>query len=905
MKKSFNSFEDIFKEYKPVSTIIEDESYKAHRPKTGINKDKETLIKHIILVNEYALRLINNQHIDAIVDSILIELLINFPQKITVGNLIKELFASTIFFHDYGKVNPNFQFEKMEEINKFQYDKTIKIDSQHSKLSTYVYVNYFIQIIDELDSITDEERYTLYLICSVFSSSILKHHAPFIDYFIDFKKDELNSIKKFLSSFSLKDCGDNLFNKEGVDFLLEDCNELRIISNPLLVYALVKLNFSLLTAADFYATNEYMNDFAVQKFGLLGDNRKEELYQRYWNYDYNQKTKLNWEKLKETTFEQLQEQNNKNLNILRSKLLIEGVEVVKQCKDDNLFYLEAPTGSGKTNLSSAVALEILSLDESLNKIFYVFPFTTLVVQTFEAIKKTLGLTNEDIIQLHSKSGFHSKTDNEDGSYGDKRVNYMDNLFLNYPITLLTHIKFFDILKGNDKENNYIFHRLANSVVIIDELQSYNPKHWDKMAWMLSQFGRMFNIKFVLMSATLPKINEADKTIDVEFKRLITDKNQYFQNPNFCGRVTFDFSLLERKPPTNQEEKDEYLHDLADFIKEKSESYALQNNGRIKTIVEFIKKKSANEFYLKASKIFTDYQIYLVSGEILDPRRRFIINKIKENKEIKILLITTQVVEAGVDIDMDLGFKDRSIIDSDEQLAGRVNRNASKKNCIVYMFDYDNEAHVYRNDDRRKVTKNEISLDNYKTILATKDFDKLYNFLFKKIDKKNNNAYQSENLNKYKGYFQQFDFKEIKEKFELIEDGTQSVFVPIKIPASDLDEEFIKTALLLGIDVSDFVDGKDVFAKYVSIATDKDLRSELMEYKMNLKKIYGLISQFTFSVYENAAKGIVDSGWTDKGSDNNYTERFGMLYLNFSCEEEIYSYEGGINIEKVSDNGVFL
>ena len=909
MKKLYNSFEEIFNGSKAISGIISDSRYKAHTPGNGIKKEKELLITHIHLVNDYARLLIREHNIDAIIDKGLAELLLEFPNKIAIGNLVKDFFAATIIYHDFGKINPNFQYEKMREVKTFSYDKTIKIDSQHSKLSTHIYVNFNAHLIEGLKSYTDTERCFLYLMSSVFSSCILRHHSSYIDYFIEFKENELLSIKKFLSYFSLKDCGDNFFTMKGLSLLMEDCQYLEFMKNSFIIYTLVKLNFSLLTTSDYYATNEYMNDFPVQQFGLLNKERKRELYNHYWNYDYNQKTKGNWEIIRNTTFEQLQERNNANLNILRSKLLVEGVETIKEQKAENLFYLEAPTGSGKTNLSLAIALELLD-DESVNKIFYVFPFTTLVVQTFDVIKKTLGLTNEDIIQLHSKSGFHNQNNKDDGTYGDEKINYLDNLFLNYPITLLTHIKFFDILKGNDKENNYIFHRIADSVVIIDELQSYNPKHWDKMAWMLSEYGRLFNIKFVLMSATLPKIDEADKTIKIPFTRLIANRKCYFQNPNFCDRVTFDFSLLKWEKPTDNEGKDEYLTELADFVKAKSENYADKNGGKIKTIIEFIKKKSANEFYLKASDVFIGYEIYLLSGEILDPRRKFVIAKIKENKEKKILLISTQVVEAGVDIDMDLGFKDRSIIDSDEQLAGRVNRNASKENSFVYIFDYDDEAHVYRNDERRKVVKEKsFTNEHYQSILKTKDFDKLYKLVFDKINKKNDNAYQSENLNKYKAHFRKFDFREIKDKFKLIEDGTQSVFVPMQIPTADLDEEFIKTALSFGIDVSKFISGKDVFEKYVAIATDKDLRNKIMEYKTRLKKIYGLISRFTFSVYDNAARAITEKGWTDKGSENNYTERFGMLYLNLEHYEfvgkEIYSYEGGINVEEIGSSGEFL
>lgn len=74
-------------------------------------------------------------------------------------------------------------------------------------------------------------------------------------------------------------------------------------------------------------------------------------------------------------------------------------------------------------------------------------------------------------------------------------------------------------------------------------------------------------------------------------------------------------------------------------------------------------------YKKMEPFFDE--VFLLSGTILEPRRREIINELKNplSRKKNILLITTQVVEAGVDIDMDLGFKNISLIDSDEQLAG--------------------------------------------------------------------------------------------------------------------------------------------------------------------------------------------------------------------------------------------
>jgi len=87
----------------------------------------------------------------------------------------------------------------------------------------------------------------------------------------------------------------------------------------------------------------------------------------------------------------------------------EAITTLRQNIDKRLFYLEAPTGGGKTNMSFACALELLKSDERLNKVFYVFPFTTLITQTFKSIKETLQIDNDKVIQLHSKGGFHTRS----------------------------------------------------------------------------------------------------------------------------------------------------------------------------------------------------------------------------------------------------------------------------------------------------------------------------------------------------------------------------------------------------------------------------------------------------------------------------------------------------------------
>ena len=171
-------------------------------------------------------------------------------------------------------------------------------------------------------------------------------------------------------------------------------------------------------------------------------------------------------------------------------------------------------------------------------------------------------------------------------YGDEKTNFLDNQFMNYPITLLSHVKFFDILTGISKDDNYIFHRLANSIVIIDEIQTYNPNLWSQIVYLFDVFSKNFNIKFIVMSATLPKIGNI---IDSDFTFLVSNKQEYFQNPNFAKRVTIETNTIEIQKP----------EDIYNRLEEESKSYQnlLTNKSKkVKTIIEFITKKGADVFY---------------------------------------------------------------------------------------------------------------------------------------------------------------------------------------------------------------------------------------------------------------------------------------------------------------------
>lgn len=884
--KSFNCSTDIIATLLPIFGEFS-KTYYAHLSKDKL--DKETLIEHSELVSKYCMRLIKSHEIDHLLDSLINKLipLLQIKREKEWGNLFKETFIAAIVYHDMGKVNPNFQALKMEN-KQFSLNSKLSFQSNHSLLGAYLFSNGYFKKAFENTELNDDERLTLYFSIHLFAGAIIKHHNPTIDFLLEFDKQQINDCYSFLEIYRIfwdENFCSSFYSGAG-DIFSGFCE---MVDNPevyFILFAATKQLYSLLTASDFYATNEFMTKIATDEFGTLSKDERETLIKRFRTVKhYNKDLYENLEYYQTFPFEKLTERNNQNLNILRQKLTAEMISNLRASSKNTCFYLEAPTGAGKTNLSLAFATELMNVDPSLNKVFYVFPFTTLITQTFKSIKETLEIDNNSIIQLHSKAGFHEKGE---GTYGNETRLYLDNLFVNYPIALMSHIQFFNTLKGNEKESNYLLHRLCNSVVIIDEIQTYDPEHWDKIVYFLANYAQLFNVRVLIMSATLPKIDALHQNMKGSFVSLISNREQYFSNQNFAGRVSFDFTLADKKRPEN-EEKEAYLIELSDFMLEKAVQFACSNDNNVKILIEFITKKTAALFFSIIDKDdrFEDYKILLLSGDILEFRRKQIINSIKAQEYSKVVVVSTQVVEAGVDIDMDLGFKDRSLIDSDEQLAGRINRNASKNNCFVYLFDCDKTSTIYGSDTRYKVQQtNKDIFDDYKEILVKKRFHALYEKVFEEKQKR-----MTSNLflaGYYYQYFKEFNFTKLHTEFKLIEDNdSQQLFIPVRISTSFFEN--ISDVEKLGVltEESEFVDGMKVFEYY-----EKLIRCEFDDFTMKqveMKKLGSIISQFCISIYKKQLDAIETFIDPEKS-------KYGYKYL--SNWKLCYSPENGFDNDKV-------
>lgn len=911
--------------FKPVSEIIQNlpalssylldaGNYYAHLPK--IEKSKaETIEEHINLVNRYFEKIVDAHELDSVIDRLINGISTDIDSL--TGNYIKTLFVKTIVFHDFGKVNEHFQFEKMKNVKFSDCSKKLSpISSNHSSLSAFIYLTKHLHEI----AFEKGQNPLLVTTCLYFAYSIFKHHGrAFADdcsltlSFTELKaKNDWTEIRRFLSvylEYYQFEIHPNILNLIGNDRLLNE-SPFREYVNSFELYSLCRLNFSLLTASDYLATNEYMNSLPINDFGILTAERIQELYnhisKREWIDEVLKKKNYNkatYDALESYQFQNPQEKSGDNLNVLRKEMGIELIRNVRQNSQSNLFFIEAPTGGGKTNLSILATAELLNIHQGrYNKVFYVFPFTTLITQTYAVVREMLGLNEDEIIELHSKAGLKSDS-REDDNYGDNQFNYINYLFLNYPFCLLSHIRFFDILKTNEKETNYLLHRLANSIVVIDELQSYNPSHWDKVIYFIRQYAEKFNIKFIIMSATLPKLDKLSviKQDVKDFVYLLPKaKELYFNNPNFAGRINFNFDLFEQNNLS--------LTELSEIVVRASKEYLQYNFGLAKpkdsvyTLVEFIYKQSATDFYdiIEEYKFFD--KIFVLSGTILEHRRKEIINYLKNpsNRKKKIILITTQVVEAGVDIDMDLGFKDRSIIDSDEQLAGRINRNVNKEYCTLHLFNFNKESVIYGKDNRYKITKEQIKSDEYKRILAQKDFDALYNRIF---DAKNNwnNKERVQNFSDYEYAIKKMKFEKVHKEFQLIEQKNLSCFIPLNVPitvestvSGKREEIFNSYELSFLADKGIFpnerneISGKDVFEIYLQSIWNK---IDFTQQQIKQKVLQCIMSKYVFSIFasSNIENELVHFY-------NKEKSEYGYMYIERYAD--IYSIERGLDANKL-------
>ncbi|WP_462425951.1 CRISPR-associated helicase Cas3' [Fusobacterium varium] len=758
--------------------VIDEYKILAHR---ADGKNSEILTTHLELTMKYFKKIYEDKNLKIVFDKLADKFL---GENESIKKFWNEMIVNTIYMHDIGKLNINFQIDKMK--NEIFKRVPLYQSKRHSDLSARIYLDYFGKKLLDLYSenkVDDEIAFKCLVFIVINYYIISKHHSSIKSLREDFYKEggiaaTPEKFKELLEEVNNYCPNLKILIKDNAELfgVLESLNK-ENWSNSIETkdwesvdyYIYTKLLYSLLVSSDFYATSEYSSGKPIESLNLLTN--IDEYISVFNNTDIYKGIKLHQETGKIFSKD--------NINYYRSEMFLEAEQNLGKNIKENILFLEAPTGSGKTITSINLALKLLEKNRELNKIFYIFPFNTLVEQTNASLREIFqgSFLEENISVINSITPI-KEVENEDGrAQIDYERSLLNRQFIHSPIVLTTHVHFFENLFGIDRESSFALPHLANSIVIMDEIQSYKNKIWKEIIIFLKKYAEILNIKIIIMSATLPNLSFLLNS-EAQIPSLVINKEKYYRNPIFKDRVSLDFSLLEK-----EYEKEELFDQIEKIILEKYRDK--------KVVVEFIKKSSAFDFYKRLVEKNEDSKedIFLITGDDNKAERKKIIKEAKDKKRKSMILVATQVIEAGVDIDMDIGFKNISILDADEQFLGRINRSCKKKNCKVYFFKLDDGGKIYKSDVRIQ-DRFTLMNEEMREILKSKNFNEYYSKILEVLDDFSNKEDEENIENFRKNKVVQLNFEEINKRLKLITDEmkTKMIFFSrnIKIEGEEIE-----------------------------------------------------------------------------------------------------------------------
>ena len=797
-----------------LNELIEDlPKYRAHK-KGEINTEYESLLEHTQKTFDYFNYIWKKKKLDNFIDEFKTTVLEDLSVK--AEKLWQEMIFAIPIFHDIGKINPDFQKNKMGNEFIEKNDKLSEIGSIHSLVSAVVYIMYFKAKIKKAFSKTDRDILNQFVLYNAYIIS--RHHSNLNDiteFINDLESSKVETIKNFWIEYAkgrieLETFKDEKALKKHLNNLFDEPKDY----NTIYYYIYEKMMYSLLVASDYYATSEFMNGVVIKDIGNLNN------VADFINIYEKSPVVKSVRKYKKEQYPQKSLESISDINALRSEIFCEAEDNLKNNYKEDIFYLEAPTGSGKSNTAMNLCFQLMQKDVDLKKIYYIYPFNTLVEQNIEILQNIFG-TNTDIMQnIAVVNSLVPIKCNDEENYDKNKIYQealLDRQFLNYPMIVSTHVSLFNTIFGTNRESIFGFYQLMNSVIVLDEIQSYKNTIWSEIIYFLKDLAKLLHMKIIIMSATLPNLDKLAPELKTA-KILLPNSKKYFMNPLFKNRVEIFYDLLEK----TCEDKELAFENLQEHILNE-----LAGDFNKKILVEFISKNTALEFWKKLceSGLF-DCDIEYMSGDDSLMERKRIIDKLKIGDK-KIILVATQVIEAGVDIDMDIGYKNIARLDSEEQFMGRINRSC-KRSGKVYFFKIDDYQKIYKKDIR---INSDFTLDNekMKDILLNKDFNAYYNSVMRRIV-----VNLESDLEEFLQDVAKLRWKNISKHMKLIEEDNNCMLVYL---ARDIEDE-----------EGNIICGRDIWSEYICLSKDKNI--DFAEKRVKLSRTRALMNNFLYQIKYN-------------------------------------------------------
>ena len=493
----------------------------------------------------------------------------------------------------------------------------------------------------------------------------------------------------------------------------------------------VRMLFSCLTDADFLDTERFM-----------------EAKKSSWRQGYPQLKSLE-RKLLKYMDEIVAQAPESIINTHRA-------EIYRYCLDaadsePGLFSLTVPTGGGKTLSSLSFAFKH-ALINGLKKVIYIIPYTSIIEQNAGVFRQALG--EEAVLEHHS---------NYDPPEEDHRSRLASENW-DAPLIVTTNVQFFESLFGSRSSGCRKLHNIARSVIILDEAQMLPAPLLKPCLETIKELVASYGSTIVLCTATQPALSES-----TEFKDGLKGVQEIVPDPSKLYDIFRKVDVSPLGTLTNEEL-----------------GRVLTGHEQVLCIVNT--RRHARQIY---EQIRENEGCYHLSALMCPAHRTEIINEIKKALKDKkpCRVVSTQLIEAGVDIDFPVVFRSVSGIDSIVQAAGRCNREGKlPKNGQVYIFmPGDGLPPGYF---RQTAETAEEVMRHHDDPLALETVEEYFRTLYwlkgDKLDEYEILADLSEG-----SIHGDFPFRRISEKFKLIKEiGQESLIIPWNEDAQEIINELL-------------------------------------------------------------------------------------------------------------------
>ncbi|PEK59712.1 CRISPR-associated helicase/endonuclease Cas3 [Bacillus pseudomycoides] len=571
---------------------------------------------------------------------------------------IKHLAGLAGMLHDLGKYTNGFRTYILEAVNNPESpSKRGSVD--HSTAGGKLLYQFF-----HTENIIPYKG----IIAEIVGNAIISHHGYLQDFLNpDLESAYLNRVRdKELSEFDMtkqfffKYVMSEIDFHEYVDKATVELDSFLLKESPenaeKQLMFLTKFIFSTLIDADRTNTRLFEEEKSIESVI-----NSDELFNKYYE---RLMIKIN-------SFKKQQNANNP-INILRA-------EMSDQCdqfaeRPSGIYTLSIPTGGGKTLASLRYALKHAKLHNK-KRIIYVVPYTTIIEQNAEEVRKILK-DEANILEHHSNivEEVNDNDESEDGIINVKQKLKLARDNWDSPIIFTTMVQFLNVFYAKGSRNTRRLHNLSESIIIFDEVQKV-PISCVSLFNQALNFLKIYSrSSLVLCTATQPALDFVEQKLDINADAEMINNLDY---------VIESFKRVEIIDKATNET----------FNNDKLTTFIHTKIGEVQNILIILNTKSVvRDLYTRLQSQELNIPIYHLSTTMCAAHRHKILEEIRKclRDGKKIICISTQLIEAGVDVSFECVIRSLSGLDSIAQAAGRCNRHGEKGIQNVYVIDYEEE-----------------------------------------------------------------------------------------------------------------------------------------------------------------------------------------------------------------------